>query len=416
MRVAVCFQLKKSKSRLDSKCPLYVRCTLNGQRFEISTGFFLSEDLWNDSTQQVNGKSEEVKIMNNRLGKIHTKIQDIYNQLISLGEPFDIKSIRNRFLDHNNEKGLLEVFDIVVNNIEKRVGKDFSYCTFKHYKTSRKRLEEFIRKYANKSDIPLSKVNFGFLNAFDIYLKIDKGAVPNTALCYHKHVKKTFNTAISLGYIIRNPYESFKVVRNETNRDFLTLQEVRQIQSKKISVYRLELVRDIFVFACYTGLSYSDIAKLNSNHVQIGNDGNDWIIIDRTKTESRCRIPILPVAKEILKKYENNPVAQTSKRLLPILSNQKMNSYLKEIEDICSINKKLTMHVARHTFATSVTLSNGVPIETVSKMLGHSSLKTTQIYAKIVDSKISNDMNDLKIKLGNEGRVVQNKIVVKGLA
>jgi len=194
------------------------------------------------------------------------------------------------------------------------------------------------------------------------------------------------------------------------------LQEVRQIQVKKISVYRLELVRDIFVFACYTGLSYSDIAKLNSNHVQIGNDGNDWIIIDRTKTESRCRIPILPVAKEILKKYENNPVAQTTNRLLPILSNQKMNSYLKEIEDICSINKKLTMHVARHTFATSVTLSNGVPIETVSKMLGHTSLKTTQIYAKIVDLKISNDMNDLKIKLGNEGRVIQNKIVVKGLA
>jgi len=165
--------------------------------------------------------------------------------------------------------------------------------------------------------------------------------MPNTALSYHKHLKKVLNTAISMNYLSRNPYESFKVVRNETNRDFLTLLEVRQIQGKKISVYRLELVRDIFVFACYTGLSYSDIAKLNSNHVQIGNDGNDWIIIDRTKTESRCRIPILPVAKEILKKYENNPVAQTTNRLLPILSNQKMNTYLKEIEDICSIIKNL---------------------------------------------------------------------------
>lgn len=415
MRVAVCFQLKKSKLRLDSKCPLYVRCTYNGQRFEISTGFFLSIDLWNDAKQQINGKSEDAKIMNNRLGKINTKIQDIFNQLLSLGEPFDIISIRNRFLELSNEKGLLEVFDMVVKNIESRVGKDFSYGTFKHYITSRKRLEEFIKKHTSNSDILLSKVNYSFLNAFDIYLKIEKGVVSNTALSYHKHVKKTFNTAISLGYIIRNPYESFKIVRNETNRDFLTLQEVSQIQNKKISLYRLALVRDIFVFACYTGLSYSDIAKLNSSHVQIGNDGNDWIIIDRTKTESRCRIPILPVANEILKKYENNPVAQTTNRLLPILSNQKMNSYLKEIEDICNINKKLTMHVARHTFATSITLSNGVPIETVSKMLGHTSLKTTQIYAKIVDSKISNDMNQLKIKLGNEGGGIHNRIVVKGL-
>jgi len=216
--------------------------------------------------------------------------------------------------------------------------------------------------------------------------------------------------------LARNPYESFKVVRNETNRDFLTLQEVKQLQIKKIDVYRLDLVRDIFVFACYTGLSYSDIAKLNSSHVQIGNDGNDWIIIDRTKTESRCRIPILPVAKEVLRKYENHPIVQSSDRLLPILSNQKMNCYLKELEDICGIMKKLTMHVARHTFATSVTLSNGVPIETVSKMLGHTSLKTTQIYAKIVDSKISNDMNQLKIKLSSEGSGNQNQIVVKGLA
>jgi len=416
MRVSISFQLKKAKSRVDEKCPVYIRCTLNGSRFELSTGLFLTTKTWDEATQQAKGRAEEARIINNRLDKLRTKIQDIHNQLESCGEPYDFLTIKNKLIGFSDEKWLLEIFDIVVKNVEARLGKDYSAGTLKHYRTSQKRIEEFVKNHEGKKDILLSNVDFNFLSSFDVYLKRTFNTMPNTALSYHKHLKKVLNTAISMNYLSRNPYESFKVVRNETNRDFLTLQEVRQIQGKKISVYRLELVRDIFVFACYTGLSYSDIAKLNSSHVQIGNDGNDWIIIDRTKTESRCRIPILPVAKEVLRKYENHPIVQSSDRLLPILSNQKMNCYLKELEDICGIMKKLTMHVARHTFATSVTLSNGVPIETVSKMLGHTSLKTTQIYAKIVDSKISNDMNQLKIKLSSEGSGNQNQIVVKGLA
>jgi len=154
--------------------------------------------------------------------------------------------------------------------------------------------------------------------------------MPNTALTYHKHIKKVFNTAISLGYVSHCPYESFKPTRNETNRDFLTLQELNLIQNKKINISRLDFIRNVFVFASYTGLSYSDIEKLRSNHIQKGSDGNDWIIIDRTKTESRCRIPLLLAAKEVLKKYENHPFAISKGRLLPIYSNQKMNSYLKE--------------------------------------------------------------------------------------
>lgn len=156
------------------------------------------------------------------------------------------------------------------------------------------------------------------------------------------------------------------------------------------------MVRDIFVFACYTGLSYSDICKLSREHLQLGNDGEQWIIIDRSKNDSRCRIPLLPKAKNILIKYKDYPVNSSVRLLLPVHSNQKMNAYLKELADICGITKNLSMHVARHTFATSITLSNGVPIETVSKMLGHNSLKTTQIYARIVDNKISQDMKNLK--------------------
>lgn len=178
---------------------------------------------------------------------------------------------------------------------------------------------EFLKIRTERSDIALSKVDFSFLNSFDVFLKTEKNVMPNTALTYHKHVKKVFNTAISLGYVSHCPYESFKPTRNETNRDFLTLQELTHIQSKKIEISRLDFIRNVFVFASYTGLSYSDIEKLSSSHIQKGSDGNDWIIIDRTKTESRCRIPLLPAAKEVLKKYENHPVARSANLLLQFI-------------------------------------------------------------------------------------------------
>ncbi len=402
MRVIVCFQLKKAKARLDGKCPLYLRCTMNGQRFEISTGFFLDSDDWIETAQQAKGKSEDVKVINNRLDKIRTKIQDIYNQLESLGEPFDVELIRNRFLGKSSNKGLLEVFDDVLSNIEARIGKDYAFATLKQYRTTKNRLKEFLNLQKSAKDIAITKINYNFLNSFDVYLKKTYDSMPNTAWTYHKHMKKVLNVSIAMGYISHNPYESFKMTKKDTNRDFLTLHEVNRIKEKKISILRLEIVRDIFVFACYTGLSYSDIAKLNNSHFQKGDDNNFWIIVDRTKTKSRCRIPLLSEALEILKKYENHRLLSSSNRLLPVSSNQKMNAYLKELADICGIQKNLTMHVARHTFATSVTLSNGVPIETVSKMLGHTSLKTTQIYVRIIDSKISNDMSQLQKKLHKE--------------
>lgn len=401
MRVTVCFQLKKSKSRLGGKCPLYLRCTLNGQRFEISTGFFIDPETWIESTQMVKGRTEEVKTINNRLDKIRTKVQDVYNQLESMGQPFDISSIKNKLLGHSNGKGLIEIFDVVVKSIEAKLSQDYSFGTLMQYKTTRKRLGEFLKIREGRKDIPISNIDFNFLNSFDVYIKNTYHVSTNSALNYHKNLKKVLNTAIAMNHITRNPYNSFKFIKTETHRDFLTIKEVRELQCKKISIPPMEFIRDVFVFACYTGLSYSDIEKLNSIHIQKGNDGNDWIIIDRTKTESRCRIPLLPVAQGILNKYENHPLVSSSNRLLPMYSNQKMNCYLKELADICGIRKNITMHVARHTFATSITLSNGVPIETVSKMLGHSSLKTTQIYARIVDSKISQDMEALKMKLGN---------------
>lgn len=399
MRVTINLQIKKSKARTDNKCPIYARCTMDGKRIEYSTGIFVLNSDWDEKAQILIGRSEKIKTLNNRLDKFVTNINDVYNQLESRGDAFDIISIKEKLTDVKPHNNLLQVFDKVISSIESKLNKGYAPGTLKHYRTTMSRLKEYIFITYKVGDISIEKVDYEFLNSFDSFLKRIHNISSNTAWGYHRHLKKVLNDAVAMNILKKNPYGIFRVKRVEANRDFLTLEEVRILEKKSILIKRLVLVRDIFVFACYTGLSYSDICKLSREHLQFGNDGEEWIIIDRSKNDSRCRIPLLPNAKDIMIKYENYPVNNSTGLLLPVHSNQKMNAYLKELGDICGFNKNLSMHVARHTFATSITLSNGVPIETVSKMLGHNSLKTTQIYARIVDSKISDDMKRLKAKL-----------------
>lgn len=399
MRITVSLQIKKSKVRNDGKYPVYARCTMDGRRIELSTGVFVLKSDWDEKSQILIGRSERIKTLNTRLDKFVTKINDVYNQLESNGEAFDIISIKEKLIDVKPQNNILEIFDKVISSIELKLNKGYVLGTIKHYRTTKSRLSEFISMIYKTKDIEIEKVDYEFLNSFDSFLKRTHNISSNTAWGYHRHLKKVLNDAVFMNLLHRNPYSLYRVKRVEGNRDFLTIDEVRILENKSISIKRLELVRDVFVFACYTGLSYSDISKLSKEHLSFGDDKEEWIIIDRSKNDSRCRIPLLPNAKKILIKYENYPLNNSICLLLPVLSNQKMNAYLKELGDICGLNKKLSMHVARHTFATSITLSNGVPIETVSKMLGHNSLKTTQIYARIVDSKISDDMKKLKAKL-----------------
>jgi integrase len=209
--------------------------------------------------------------------------------------------------------------------------------------------------------------------------------------------KRFTNVALTYGWLERNPFAGYTIKTREKERGYLTQDEIEAISAKNITIPRIEQVRDIFIFSCYTGLAYADVKKLTAEHLTNGIDGQKWIVTNRTKTDKRSAIPLLPQALVILEKYKAH-IEQTG-MLLPVLSNQRMNSYLKEVGDICGITKVLTFHLARHSFATSIALTNGVPIETVSKMLGHTNLKTTQIYAKVVDTKISQDMERLKEKL-----------------
>ncbi|MFT4833173.1 MAG: integrase [Psychroserpens sp.] len=298
-----------------------------------------------------------------------------------------------------NHKMVLKEFQNHNDKVENLVGKDFAPGTAERYRTAKKHVEDYIKLEYKVTDLPFKEVDHKFISGLEYYLKTERNCSHNTALKYITNFKKIVRIAFANDWIKKDPFLHWKARLKIVDREFLTEKELQDMVDKRLLIGRLEQVKDIFLFSCFTGLAYSDVKKLSKNDVVIGIDGHKWIKIKRSKTDTRSSIPILPTASDILEKYEQHPEVLDQGKLLPVLSNQKMNAYLKEIADVCAISKNLTFHLARHTFATTVTLSNGVPIESVSKMLGHKSLRTTQHYAKILDRKVSEDMEILRLKM-----------------
>ena len=393
------FIIRRTNPRSSSLATVYFRITIDGVRTEFSLQRQCDPERWISEKGRLNGKTEDVKAFNKYLDAVQSRIYEIFQTLVSSGTEFDGESIKARYLGYHIEKPrtLLEVYGAHNLEFEKLVGKGLSYRTLQKYKTIKAYVTDFLNYQYALNDIELHKMDYQFIRNFEIYLKTIKHCCHNTAMDYLKKIKKILNQCIAKNWIARSPFAGFKMSVNETHKTFLTEEELKTIASKKIDIQRLEQVRDIFLFSCYTGLAY-DVAKLTSDNVVDGIDGDKWIFTCRSKTNAPSKIPLLPVSNSIILKYTSHPVTSSTGKLLPVLSNQRMNSYLKELADMCEIKKDLTFHCARHTFATTVTLTNGVPIETVSKMLGHKSLKTTQLYAKIVDKKVSEDMRSLKEK------------------
>jgi site-specific recombinase XerD len=310
------------------------------------------------------------------------------------------EQIKNLYLGKSGkQRTLLEVFDYHNNQMQAQVGKEYALGTYKRFEVTKKLVGEFILHQYAKSDLFLSELNFEFITSLEFFFKTVRQCNHNTALKYITNVRKITHLALLHGWLEQDPFSKFKCSFKETKRDHLTEEELTLLQEKEFGIERLEQVRDVFVFCCYTGLAYADVHKLTISQVGRGVDGKYWIFTDRTKTKTASNIPLLSPALALLDKYKDHPEAVNKGRLFPVSSNQKMNAYLKEIADVCGIAKTLTTHVARHTFATTVTLTNGVPLETVSSMLGHKNIKTTQIYAKVVQKKVSQDMETLQKQL-----------------
>jgi site-specific recombinase XerD len=293
---------------------------------------------------------------------------------------------------------LLEIFKEHNEQVDNLVGQDFAAGTAERYRTAKSHLEEYIQKEHRKKDIPVKLVDHAFITGFEYFLKTKRKCSHNTAIKYVVNFKKIIRIAYANGWIARDPFVNWKVRLKNVEREYLTQEELQKLMDTPFRAERLEHVRDVFVFCCFTGLAYADVKKLTHDDFVTGIDGELWINTKRTKTKTKSNIPVLPTPLAILEKYEDSPHLINGK-VLPVLTNQKMNAYLKEIADLSGVKKNLTTHLARHTFATTVTLSNGVSIESVSKMLGHKNLRTTQHYAKILNRKVSEDMQVLREKL-----------------
>ena len=401
--VSILFYIKRAKINVDGVCPIYTRVTINSKRFEFSTNKFISPDKWSTEGAKVKGNSEDARSINNQLDIIKNQIMDAEKRLYKKEIQINSENLRNELFGiKERERLLIPIFTEHNRKIKELVGSEYAPGTLERYETSLKHTKDFLQWKYRVSDIDIEKIDHAFITEYEFYLRTERKCANNTAVKYIKNFHKIINICLANGWLNKDPFANYKSKVKEVIREFLTEQEIQSLMEKEFVSERLELVRDIFVFSCFTGLAYIDVKQLTQDNIVLGIDGDKWINKNRQKTDTNSKIPLLPTAQYILDKYANHPVCVNEDKLLPIFSNQKMNAYLKEIATVCGINKELTFHIARHTFATTVTLSNGVPIETVSKMLGHTNLKTTQHYAKILDKKISEDMQVLKAKFNTK--------------
>lgn len=393
------FYIKRTKLLKNGNAPIYLKITVNGKSAELSVQRDVPCKLWDTKRNQAKGSSNEARELNDYITSIRGQIFMHQKELQEKGQLITAKSLRNAFLGLGEKQWtLIDLFHEHNEHMGRLLGKEYSPLTLQRFEAALKHIKSFCKDQYNKNDLLLSEINNKFITAFEFYLKTIAGCQHNSAMKHIKALKKIVRIALANDYIRKDPFSNYKITTKQFDRDQLTEAEIKKLASKEISIERVSAVRDLFLFQCYTGLAYKDLANLKQEDLQIGIDGNKWIYIKRGKTGTPCNIPLLSVAEKILNKYANN-ICRKQGFLLPVPSNQKMNAYLKEVADICGIDKTLHTHLARHTYATTVTLSNGIPIETVSKLLGHSKLQTTQIYARVLDTKVSEDIEKLRQKL-----------------
>jgi site-specific recombinase XerD len=401
---------KTTKANAAGQLPIYIRLTVDGQRFEFSSKKFIEKSKWSPELSKMKGNSEEARTLNNYLDLMKSKVFDVQMELIHKNEELSLENFKSRILGtHQRERMIIPIYQNHNDKIEDLIGNGYAYGTLERFKISLKHLQEFISWKYNVLDIGINKIDYAFVTEFEFYLRSVKKCNNNTAVKYVRNFRKIIKICLDNDWMEKDPTTRYEGKMKEVERDFLTEDELNRIYNKRFSSERLTLVKDIFIFSCYTGLAYVDVKGLKKDHIAIGIDGEKWIFKNRQKTDTKSKIPVLPIAEEIIQKYADHPRCLNEDAILPILTNQKMNSYLKEIGDLCDIPKEITFHMARHTFATSVTLTNGVPIETVSKMLGHKNIQTTQHYAKVLDRKVSEDMMILKQKFTLVNKEIENK-------
>ena len=395
-RFQVSFYLRRDRLK-EGKAPVYMKISSKKLATRMSINHYVSPEDWDVKRGYVKRGRPMHDIINDHIDELRIRIIEAHKRLLSDKEDASPKNIIRLLQgDYDKEYYLLEVFQDHNDEMHSRIGIDFSEGSHKNYRLTYRHLECFLKTEYHLHDIPIQKVDHKLLTDFDRYMRIKVGNAPNGSMKNMVRLKKIIKLALDNDWIIKDPFRNFKITIINPERVYLSQEELAIIECKILINKKLDRVRDMFLFMCYTGLAYVDMNNLTKDKISRGIDGNLWILGYRIKSKVRYAVPLLPKAAKLVEKY----LDEDRDKVFPVLSNQKMNDYIKDIMTLCKIPKQVSCHTARHTFATTVTLLNGVPIETVSRMLGHTDLKTTQIYAKVLDSKISKDMEQIMKKFG----------------
>ena len=399
---SILFWIHADRVNKNNEAIIYSRITVNGKKVILSLKQRVNVGLWDAHRQKAKGNGNATKRINFYLDEVKSDLVQCYRDLKAESKVITPKLIKARYLGEDKKNYTLT--DIFRYHNDKK-GSKLATKTLCHYRTSQKYILCYVLAEYGKNDIYLQDLDYAFVIGFESFLRSYQpqhyqGRIGNNAVMKHiQRLRRMITLAYHIEWMERDPFVKFKPRLEKKEREFLTKKELKRIEKLKTAIERLTVVRDLFVFSCYTGISYGDIIELTNKNIIIGIDVNPWLMANRRKTGTPFKIPLLQKAEQLIRKYENHHRTQFNGKLMPTISNQKLNSYLKEVADLCSIEKNLTFHMARHTFATTVTLTNGVPIETVSKLLGHTKLATTQIYARVIERKLSEDMMTLRQKL-----------------
>ncbi|MFA6245307.1 MAG: site-specific integrase [Mucilaginibacter sp.] len=398
------FLPKPPKSKKNTLHPIYIRLTVNGRREEWTTGKWCEREDWDSGTNRMKGTKEAARATNAWLDFLYAKAYQSRQELYAAGKPLEGVLIRKLMQGEELEppKMLTDAWNYHTNQIAGLLGKDYTPGTLAKYKTVFKVIKRYIKLKSKSEDIRLDEIDYRFVRDFEYYLKTDYGVKINTAVQMVKKLRTVMKIAYEIGWVKRDPFVAYRARHEEVHREYLSSMELNELATKKFNRKRLVVVRDLFLFSCYTGLSYADTVKLKRADILKGEDGGLWIQTYRVKNNNRVRIPLLSPALRLITHYKDYPRVLDEDFILPQISNQKANAYLKDIARLLGWTKRLTFHCARHTFATTVTLTNGVPIETVGQMLGHKNINTTQLYARVTDTRVSRDMKPLKKKYAGQ--------------
>jgi len=391
-KISILFVINQAKTNQKGICPIYCRITINKERKQFSTGNSINPKDWNSKKQLAESKQIDYKVLNGQLSLIKQKINNIYFKLQIENATIKVDDIIDSYFQKPSKKedSVISYLNKDLEKLKKLIGKDLKLSTWNKFNYAYNDVASFIKFSFKKKDIPLNELNLNFLEEFEYYLKTEKNNKQVTINKAIQRFRKPIKNAISEGYLDKDPFLMYKAIRVKKEIVFLTSDELNKLENYSFEQTRLNQVRDLFVFCCYTGLAYNEMTNLKSDNISIGFDNMEWIQMKREKTSKQIAIPILPKAKSILNKYDNT---------LPKFSNQKVNSYLKEIAAIVGINKNITHHIARKTFASTILLYNDVPMEIVSELLGHSNMTITQeSYGKIVQKKVSDAIINLSKK------------------